>query len=312
MDLGNGWQIGESQRRQLRVLEWLVDQTGDGPIQPVDPAPLFEEFGAQRVMVALDALERDGLVRADAMGLEEASIPAVEPAGIEMMERIRELRQDNLRRQPAARDALLRWIYDQKYAGNPSPNLGQFSTSSYATFYGSSFIEKDVDTASIWLRDEGYIKGTGSWGGGVVRPMIEPKGERLVEREGSVSDPETPHSVYNTSYVLNSPGAAVAQGNRDVHQSTNVEFSAEQRRQALQIADYLDEVAPQLGFPAAALEEAQAVATQIRDEVAQDQPDAGKIRHLIGSTVFALATQAAAVPLGAGLLALIHQYLGLG
>jgi predicted nucleotide-binding protein len=87
----------------------------------------------------------------------------------------------------AARDGLLAWLYEVTLKGNRAPAIADFRNSTYGGYYGREFTENEIEDATRWLLDQGFITGTPTFGGGVARPSISPLGERVAESGQPIS-----------------------------------------------------------------------------------------------------------------------------
>lgn len=274
MDFGNGWNPTDGQTRRLRVLQWLSDQTGAEPGRYVQLPPLVAVHGEAVVGADIAALEQERLVESvDAP--EEALAPplaALTGTGVEALEALRRAREDPLRRRPAARDAVLRWLYDCKASGNLSPVLHEFSASRFARFYGEPFTDSDVADASVWLRRSSYLRGGESSGAGVPRPEITPAGEQLVERGRSVNDPTTPGSVSIVNTFTNSPGAVAATQHQSPDANQTVTMALQARQEIAQLADYLEQAAPRMQLPPERAAAVAGLVTELRTHSSGEKP----------------------------------------
>lgn len=309
MDLGRGWDLTDTQARQLRVLEWLYDAAGGGAGCYVDIQPLVEQDGDAPVGAAFTQLRREDLVD-EPVTVDELAAPvqsALTSAGVEVVEQARRRRGDPAARRPAARDALLRWLYDCNDQGNPSPVLNGFTESRYASFYGDPFTLQEIEAASEWLTEQGYLSGTGSWGHGIPCPTITAAGEQLVEQGRSVNDPTSAGSIHHVTYTItDSQAINIAHGSPHTQQTATITITDEQQQQILAVADYLEQAAPQLGLPTQEAARIPRLVDELRTAAQEPAADRGRLRQLI-DTARQLGIAAGGVPLGAGLLALIDQ-----
>jgi hypothetical protein len=213
--------LTRTQIQKLRLLEYLYDnppedgraETPFGPGLEKDVSP--DEF--QRLVPALiDA----GYVKSwpSMAGYGGALIT---PAGAEVVEKVRQLRSSVVERNMSVRDAVLYWLYEQGQGS--SPVLSHIVESDRAFFYGAPFNDTELSQATVWLKDKGYIKGGGSNGGGIVRPMITPEGSSVVEQGRSVNEPPAaaPHHTTFETHV-NAPAGNLAIGSSDFTQNATV------------------------------------------------------------------------------------------
>jgi hypothetical protein len=318
VDFGNGWNLTQDQWRQLQLIDWLYDSADGQPDRyvTIDRARAACPFSgdpnpAESLDRTFGCLYRERLVHFVLSRTAEGDVPvraALTRAGADVVQQMRRRRADPAARRPAARDALLRWLYERAAAGEHVPYLHNFWESGYARFLstrGDFFAIAEIDDASRWLRDEGYISGPEAAGGGIVRPRIEAKGERLVENDRSASEDRTAAGGTNIT-VTGSTGVSVATNSPGATQTVTVALTGEMRRQILTVADYLDQTAAQLGAPAEELARVPELIAELRIVAGGPAADRGKLRQLL-DTARQLAIGAAGAPLGAGLEALVHQ-----
>lgn len=214
-----------SRRRQLEVLEYLYDNPAPTASQEVQFGPLEERLGRDTVQATIPPLIERGHIKSWP-SLAGYSGAFLEPSGADVVEEVRAHRDNNAERGMAVRDAILRWLHAQ--GPGAQPVLSAFLDSSYAEFYGATFTEKDITHGSRWLHEEGYISGSGSLQGGILRPRITPKGTRVVESGRSVNDPQD--QAPSQTYLNNFHGATgnVAIGSSNFTQnSTTVNQAAD-------------------------------------------------------------------------------------
>lgn len=85
----------------------------------------------------------------------------------------------------SARDAILLWLYEMKMQGDGSPVLDVDDVQAAANWAAEPITADEVADATSYLKDRGYIKGSGAFGGGVPRPMITSDGENPRSRRTS-------------------------------------------------------------------------------------------------------------------------------
>lgn len=180
------------------------------------------------------------------------------------------------------RDAVLKWLYlGAMVDGNRHPVLSAEDIARAVDWQGDSLTQAEVAAASDWLKDEGYLSGGGSFGHGVVRPSITPRGEALADAGRSVRGGNAPADPQGTTtiHISNSTNVAVASPGATQLYSTN-----EQIERALAVADALGLAAEGSSDSVA---EARRIAAEIKQEVAQPQPHAGRLKQLLMSAITA-------------------------
>ena len=313
VDFGNGWQLTPDKWRQLHVLEWVYDHADGRPGHSVvaicaelaSALPGILPAAGEELRAAFDHLYREGLLRYPIPDLGEiADVPPraeLTEAGASLVQQLRQRREDPAARRPAARDALLRWLYEQSATGMHNVMLPGFWGSSYVRFLSPMrlFTPAEIDAAARWLHQYGYITGP------IDRPEITPEGERMVENGRPVSeDAAAPGSTNIT--VTSSSGVNIASHSPGAAQAAVVTVTGEARQHLLSLAGYLDQTAGQLGLAADGAAAVPGLVSELRAAASEPAGDRTKLARLL-DTVRQIAVGAASVPLGAGLQALIHQ-----
>jgi hypothetical protein len=140
-------------------------------------------------------------------------------AGIAKAQAFRERRDDPQLRVAAARNVLLRWMYEQHLSDRHMPIPTDVLASPRATYMGKPFTEAEVRRAAAYLAAKDLIKGPGAWGsaGSPVRASITPQGQDCVEEYGGdVSEylrDQARGGIVNEIGTFNQHGGAVAFGN---------------------------------------------------------------------------------------------------
>jgi DNA invertase Pin-like site-specific DNA recombinase len=183
------------------------------------------------------------------------------------------------------RDAVLKWLYLKTMVeNNRLPHLKADDITKTVDWQGDPLTQQEVAAASEWLRDEDYIGGTASWGYGVVRPHITPKGEALADRGTSVrggdapADPQgatTIHISNSTNVAIDSPGA------------TQTYTAAEQIERAVAVADALEKAS----YATSEGIEAHRIASEIKAAVKEPQPKPSRLKQLVMYAITAGTTE---------------------
>lgn len=202
-------------------------------------------------------------------------------------------------RRAAARDAVLRWLYDSTINGQACPYIGQFSGSRFDL--PDPFTENEIGAATMWLYDQGYMRGTKA-GGVVVRPTITSDGEGVVERAQSVNDGKP--AAGSTTVNITGSNNNVAAHSPNATQ-TAVTITAQQQEEILKLADALHAMAPSLGFT----DEEQAEADQVEADLRElaTRPDTGRLRSALDSVERLGIAAAKLTAAGHALLSMVHE-----
>ena len=287
MDLPPGNNVPPALHARLRLLDWIVDHGGTAPRQIVALSSLFEGQGQAEALATsghLTALEDEGRIRLQKTMDWESWSCDVQAAGLDLIEQLRDRRDDPRRRRQAARDAFLHWLYDCTLDGDTCPTSTDFPASKHGSYYGRAFTDRETEAASDWLRDERYIEGDSFTGFGVVRPVITTKGERAVESERSVNaDAQQPAPYSVTTVSVTGSGNNVAANSTNVSQSTTVTMTEENSRQLLGLAESLAQLvnADLLGLDEEQTKEAALVVESLRETAQQDAVPGGTLRALL-------------------------------
>ena len=145
VDFGNGWNLTRDQWCQLHLLEWLYEHANGQPDHcvTIDQADLARPYPgdfnpAELLGATFDHLYREWLVHYVVPHVQEPrDVPsrvALTRVGAAMVQEFRRRREDPAARRPAARDAVLRWVYDRTAAGEHAPQLYYFGEGPYARF----------------------------------------------------------------------------------------------------------------------------------------------------------------------------------
>jgi hypothetical protein len=319
MDLPPGNNAPPAVQARLRLLNWIADHGGTAPRQIVDLAPLFDGQEQDESLATaghLQALEEAGLVRLQqGMAWSGYSCDVLAP-GLDLIEQVRGRRDNPIARVQAARDAFLRWLYDCTTDGDGCPDSSAFPNSRYGSYYDRTFDTQEIERASDWLRDEGYIEGLSFAGHGVIRPVITSKGERLVESEQSVkADAQQPAPYSVTTVNVTGSGNNVATNSSNVTQTTTVTMTEENSRQVNGVADSLEQLASGLlGLNEDQKREAALVVKSLRETAEQDDVPGGTLLTLLNKAQ-QVALEGTGTAIGQTFVAAVNQViqaLGLG
>lgn len=217
-----------------------------------------------------------------------------------------DLQRDLVSRNRSLRDSLLRWVYAAEHALGSSPRLSSFLPESGANHFGSPYSDEEVDRASLWLREEDYIKGPAAMGTGVLRPSITPRGTAVVEQNRSVNDPGVGMSVTNNNvHISGSNNVNVAAGSKNVEQSVSV--TQKQVQEARNLVDAFRQMAPLLQMSEDDKASAEGAVGEI-EAAAHEGASAGVLKSAVTSFIGALGS-AAGTGAGQALLALAQAAL---
>lgn len=183
------------------------------------------------------------------------------------------------------RDAVLRWLYIKAMVQDSHhPVLNADDVAKTVDWRDDALRTSEIEKASSWLLEQGYLKGAASWGHGVVRPTITPKGEALMDAGRSVRSGGESGQPQGSVYISDSTNVAVHSPGARQSYSTLVQIE-----KANEVATALEAAAREPGVPPDVVTEAERTAAEIRMETSHPQPDLGKLKQLLFSTMTALA-----------------------
>lgn len=192
------------------------------------------------------------------------------------------------------RDAVLKWLYLKAMVdGNRHPVLLVEDIAKSVDWQADPLTEPEVAAASDWLKDEGYLTGGGTFGHGVVRPSITPRGEALADAGQSVRGGNTPADPQGITMITISNSTNVAVGSPGATQTYTM---TQQRERSVAVADALEASSGD----SLEVAEAHRIASEIKAEAASDQPNTSRLKQLVMSAITAGAAalgQAAATDL---------------
>lgn len=181
----------------------------------------------------------------------------------------------------STRDAVLKWLYLKAMVeGNRHPTLIADDIAKIVEWQANPLTEPEVAAASDWLKEEGYLSGGGTFGHGVVRPSITPRGEALADAGKSVRGGNTPADPQGITIINISNSTNVAVGSPGATQTYTL---TQQREKSVAVADALE--ASSGASPEVA--EAHRIASAIKAEAALEQPNSSRLKQLVMSAITA-------------------------
>jgi hypothetical protein len=219
-------------------------------------------------------------------------------------------RTDPALRNVAARNTLLRWLYEQDSQGMRYPLISNILLTDYANFEGDRLTADEFNQAAEYLKQKGLIKGASSaYSQAPARPRITDMGQDCVEhyggdvREFLRSQAQTGPSITNNIGTVHNSGA-MAIGSTDVtqHVTGNIDPAA----MAAFVQVLLKEL-PHLQLPDE--DKARSELQAIQHEATQPNPARGRITAALGR--FAGYLSDAGKPVMTAFLVLIAQHFGM-
>lgn len=196
----------------------------------------------------------------------------------------------------SVRDAILLWLYEQNMQGVHAPPVDIESVEDVAQWAADPITPAEVAAATGYLKDEGYIKGSAAWGGGVPRPLITSRGENQVAQAVSVrpGPPQQANTtgITNNYHVTTNAPTNVAIGSQNFTQA--ITPTPEQVDSLLAVADALEQLASREPVDA---DQAQALVDELRAAAAEPEQDRNRLVMVLGNVIGAI-TLAASSELG--------------
>lgn len=192
----------------------------------------------------------------------------------------------------SVRDAILLWLYEQNMQGVHAPPVDVASVQDAVKWAAEPIAPDEVAAATGYLKDEGYIKGSAAWGGGVPRPIITSRGENKVAQGFSVRpgppQPANTTGITNNYHVTTNAPTNVAIGSQNFTQA--ITQTPEQADSLLAVADALEQLAEREPIDAS---QARALVDELRAAAAEPEQDKNRLMAILGNVI-------GAVTLGAG------------
>lgn len=188
------------------------------------------------------------------------------------------------------RDAILLWLYSEAAEGNRHPRIALDDVHRVTGWAADPIESEDVAQATFYLKDQGLISGSGSSGGGVLRPSITSAGENQAASGMSVR-PGPPKEANTTgvtnNYTFNNHGPSNnAVNSSDFTQTITVDQKTEK---ILEVADALEAHAE--SGPANA-DEARRLAADLREAAAEPEENKSKLLAYLGNAIGAFTLAA--------------------
>ena len=276
MDLGNGWGLNETLLRKLRLLEYFADKSRGSTI-PRLPEWASQPGSKERADAISDLEDFDArgwlrnFMRISSGG---ANAQVVGP-GFAYVEEVRERRGDKLLRAKAARDALLHWLRELELDTDAAPDLEDIFGTRFGLFYGEPFTQREIDLASRYLYDQGYIIGiTVEESVAILKPSIQAKGIEAVDSNLSVNDKHTipTPSIITTTTTITGNSNVVQAGSPGGSQ--NATLTTEQSADVAELVMRLRLLEGPMSHQQVPGPGAKAVADEVEALIARNEPGA--------------------------------------
>jgi len=293
-------------------IEWVYDQTPRTGLGDVDFREFSEAHGLD--IDASFALLRQCKQRGfldDRHSTLGGPIAELTGYGREWVRQRKERRSNRVLRIAAARNGLLRWLWERKQDGAHMPIVEDVLKSDESLFEGDRLTLPEIDRAAASLRSKGLISGViVDQRLGPVRAETTDSGDRCVEEYGGdVSEYERQQRPGGTTYNIggDNKGIIAPHGQNIQMAATFVEAS-----KAAEIIKYVEQyrqAAPVLNLSADPSTELAQLTDELEQEASSSTPDAGRLRSRLQRVGDILNSQVVGGALGnmlaAGALALV-------
>ena len=289
-----GWSVSETTKTKHRVMRHFAMNPSE-LYWTVDVARALE-VDPQSVAHALDLMDNDGLLHPEldqSLSASHREAARLTPLGLERVNEFNGPRP-RVERVRACTDAVLGWLADLD--GVETPALSQFRDSTPGQYFGEPFDRDDVREAGKTLLTLGLIKGWESMAG-LQGVSITTLGSEVIEDfDGSVRTWRNRGTGIggDTFHVWNSPGANVASRSAAVTQTSIITTNA--LHDARVLADRYEAELPGLELDSVDEAKARNLVAELREELAEPQPEPGRVRRLLralGGLAYAAAGNAA-------------------
>lgn len=188
----------------------------------------------------------------------------------------------------AVRDAVLYWLYISASEGRRHPHVDLEAIEATVGWNSDSITPDELDDATSFLKEAGYISGQGAWGGGIPRPTITAYGQSRAAEGASVKPgPVQPaNPAGNTFHVTNYGTGNFNVGGHVGSQQLSIQQIS---GPVLAVADALDEFAD--AYPTHG-EAARGTAAELREEAGSGNPAVTKLKALLASAIATVAVAA--------------------
>jgi hypothetical protein len=185
------------------------------------------------------------------------------------------------------RDGALAWLYGLRVDGATIAKVDPAVFMAATSWSEAEVTHAELNDAIKWLKDEGYVDGTGTWQGPVLRPTLSTHGEKYAASGKSVRDLPGVMEVQSPYlHIEGSRGVAVAFHSPGAIQNVNVQQKIEQ---AHALADAIERALPAIADEQVCAD-AQELVLEIRTESGSETPTPGRLNRLATTAITAIAS----------------------
>lgn len=262
-------------------VEWVYDHSSDSPHGDIG----FHEFSKAHDLdvsasfALLRQCEQRGFLddRNSSWGRPSASLTGY---GREWVKQRKARRSNRVLRIAAARNGLLRWLWERKQDGAHMPIVEDVLKSDESLFEGNRLTGAEIDRAAESLVARGLITGVmADQRRGPVQAETTDEGDRCVEQHGGdVNEYERQRKSGSTTYAFGGDNKGIVAPNGQNIQMTAMFVEASTAAEIVKYVEQYRQAAPVLNLP----EETGGELAQLTDELEQEAgstaPDLGRLR----------------------------------
>ncbi|HEY2795074.1 MAG TPA: hypothetical protein VGJ28_22125, partial [Micromonosporaceae bacterium] len=298
----------------MRIIELLYDYDGNPGFLPNVVDLLGSDYDRAQEHLwrsVLRELDRQGLIKlSETMGFEGTAAMITDSGRMEV-EALRTRRADPVRRNLAARDAAVRYLYAQPE--HAAHSIEPLRSGPLGLFEGDVLSSGEIDAALLYLKSKSMVAGVNVDVGTVLRPRLTDRGIDCMEQfGGSVADylRHGDGGSGSTTVNFNAPvtGSNVAWNSRLVTQTATTTSTGMAGDEIAALIGAIMQALPVLG-----LDETEATRLRGQLEVAEGElqsaePDAGVVKSVL-KRVLGKIGDAAYGSLGVLLTAYAHHLM---
>lgn len=263
------------------LIEWVFDRSDGSPLGDVDITEFGAEHGldSERTYTLLRQCKARGHLddKHSTMGTPAANLTGYGRAWVEERRR---RRGDKVQRMIAARNGLLRWLWEMKQDGRGFPVVKDFLKTAESRFEGGLLTEEEVDRAAASLVEHGLIHGMKSHGRrGPVRAETTGEGDRCVEQySGDVMAYEQAKHKSGPTYNFggDNNGNISTGDHNELHATTNQWAMA---AEVMKVVEQFRQARPTLTLPEEVKAVVVATVEELEREASSGTPDVSRVRR---------------------------------
>lgn len=263
------------------LIEWVFDRSNKLSTEQVEITEFGNDHGLDvptTFVLLQQCKERDLL---DDRGRSLATpVASLTPHGRDRIQARRLRRGDRVQRMIAARNGLLRWLWEAKQDGRDHPAVEDFRETPQARFEGDILTADEIDRAAASLEQRGLIHGTHSAGRrGPVRAETTDEGDRCVEQySGDVMAYEQAKHQSGPTFKFGGDNKGnVSAGDHNTLTSTVIE--SDTAAEVMKLVEQYRQAKPAISLPAEIEVEVDEIMEELEEQANSSAPDVGRVRR---------------------------------